>query len=288
MLGIIDIGGGLRGVYTAGIYDYLIDNGIEIEYCMGVSSGSGNLINYVSGQRGRAKRFYTEHSFDKNYLGAGSYIKKGMLINLDYIYSTLINSDGKDPLDFDAVKNSSKSFNCVATVAKTGKPCYFTKDDMKQDDYTLLKACCALPVACRKPISFKGEKFFDGGASDPMPYEKAFADGCEKLIICITLPIDHRKTPMPAFLVKLLLAGYPKIRDYVIGMHDVYNNGIESLLELEKQGKAIVIYPRECFDVSTISGEKENMEKLYQLGYEDGKKIEEFVKKYNEEKTAAK
>lgn len=280
MLGIIDIGGGLRGVYTSGIYDYLMDNGIDIEYCLGVSSGSANLITYVAGQKGRTKRFFTEYSFEKKYLGAGSYIKNGMLINLDYIYSEITNSTGKDPLDYEAIKNSSKQFHCVTTVAKTAQPRYFTKDDMQQDDYTLLKACCAMPVACRKPIKFKGERFYDGGVSDPIPFKKAFADGCDKLIICITLPIDYRKTPMPGFLVKLLLAGHSKVRDNILTMHNMYNNGIEAILELERQGKAIVIYPRECFDVNTISGEKENMEKLYQLGYEDGKLIEKFVNEY--------
>lgn len=280
MLGIIDIGGGLRGIYTSGIYDYLMDNGIDIEYCLGVSSGSANLITYVAGQKGRTKRFYTEYSFEKKYLGAGSYIKNGMLINLDYIYSEITNSTGKDPLDYEAIKNSSKQFHCVTTVAKTAQPRYFTKDDMQQDDYTLLKACCAMPVACRKPIKFKGERFYDGGVSDPIPFKKAFADGCDKLIICITLPIDYRKTPMPGFLVKLLLAGHSKVRDNILTMHNMYNNGIEAILELERQGKAIVIYPRECFDVNTISGEKENMEKLYQLGYEDGKRIEKFVNEY--------
>ena len=280
MLGIIDIGGGLRGVYTSGIYDYLMDNGVDIEYCLGVSSGSANLVTYVAGQRGRTKRFYTEYSFEKKYLGAGSYIKNGMLINLDYIYSEITNSTGKDPLDYEAIKNSSKQFHCVTTLAKTAQPRYFTKDDLKQDDYTLLKACCAMPVACRKPINFKGEKFFDGGVSDPLPFNKAFADGCDKLIICITLPIDYRKTPMPEFLVKLLIAAYPKVRDNILTMHNMYNNGIEAIMELERQGKALVIYPRECFNVNTISGEKENMEKLYQLGYEDGKKIEKFVNEY--------
>lgn len=280
MLGIIDIGGGLRGVYTSGIYDYLLDNGIDIEYCLGVSSGSANLVTYVAGQKGRTKRFFTEYTFEKKYLGAGSYIKHGMLINLDYIYSEITNSTGKDPLDYDAIMNSDKQFHCVTTVAATAQPRYFTKADMAQDDYTLLKACCAMPVACRKPIRFKDESFFDGGVSDPIPFKKAFADGCDKLIICITLPIDYRKTPMPEFLVKLLLAGYPKVRDNILTMHNMYNNGIEAIRELERQGKAIVIYPRECFGVSTISGEKENMEKLYQLGYEDGKRIEAFVNEY--------
>ena len=87
MVGIIDIGGGLRGIYTSGIYDYLLDNNIEIDYCIGVSSGSANLLNYVAGQRGRTKKFYQEYSFEKESMGVGSYFKHGMLINLDYFYS---------------------------------------------------------------------------------------------------------------------------------------------------------------------------------------------------------
>ena len=279
MIGIIDIGGGLRGIYTSGIYDYLIDNGVDIEYCLGVSSGSANLITYVAGQRGRTKRFYDEYAFEKKYMSVGSYFKKGMLINLDYVYSEISNSGGKDPLDYEAIKNSSKIFKTVATRADTATPRYFTKDDVSQDDYTLLKACCAIPVACRKPIKFKGEEFFDGGLSDPIPYKKAFADGCDKLIICITQPIDYRKTAMSGPLVDFTLRKFPKIKENVLVMHNSYNNGIEEILELERQGKALVVYPRECFGIDTLSKDKEGMQKLYQLGYEDGKKIEDFINK---------
>lgn len=282
MIGIIDIGGGLRGIYTSGIYDYLLDNNIEIDYCFGVSSGSANLINYVSGQRGRSKKFYQEYSFEKEYMGVGSYFKHGMLINLDYLYSGLSDSTGKDPLDYEAIKSSKIRYNTVSTDALTCTPRYFTKDDLSKDDYTLLKACCALPVACRKPVDFKGNKYFDGGLSDPIPYKKAFADGCDKLIICITLPKDYRKEPMPEWLVKILLSKYPKIMDSVLKSHNSYNKGIEEIFELEKQGKALVIYPEECFGVDTITRDKEGMEKLYQLGYNDGKKIEEYLKAIKE------
>jgi predicted patatin/cPLA2 family phospholipase len=210
-------------------------------------------------------------------MGVGSYFKNGMLINLDYLYSGITNSTGKDPLDYEAIKNSTISYNAVSTEATTCTPRYFTKDDLSKDDYTLLKACCAMPVACRKPINFKGSKFFDGGLSDPIPYKKAFADGCDKLIIIITLPKDYRKTPMPEWLVKILLHKYPNVRDSILTMHNTYNNGIEEIFELQKQGKALVIYPEECFGIDTLTREKEGMEKLYQLGYRDGKKIEEYL-----------
>lgn len=277
MTGIIDVGGGLRGIYTSGIYDYLLDKGIDIDYCLGVSSGSANLVTYVAGQRGRTKRFYDEYAFEKEYVSIGNYFKRGMLIDLDYIYSDVTNSTGKDPLDYEAVKNSPKKFTCVSTYADTATPRYFTKDDMAQDDYSILKACCAMPVACRRPIKVKGNEYFDGGVSDPIPYKKAFADGVDKLVVCITLPIDYRKTAQPGWLVNILLAKYPKIRDEILVMHNTYNNGIEELIELEKQGKLLVVYPRECFGISTITRDKEGMRKLYELGYEDGKKIEKYL-----------
>lgn len=282
MIGIIDIGGGLRGIYTSGIYDYLLDNNIKIDYCLGVSSGGANLINYVAGQRGRAKKFYQEYSFEKEAMGIGSYFRHGMLINLDYLYSGISNSTGKDPADYEAVKNSTISFNTVATDALTCTPRYFTKDDLSKDDFTLIKACCAMPVACRKPIKFKGTELFDGGLSDPIPYKKAFADGCDKLIICTTLPKNFVKEPMPEWIVNILLRKYPKIRDSVLTMHNSYNNGIKEIFELERQGKALIVYPEECFGIDTLTREKEGMEKLYQLGYNDGKKIEEYLKTIKE------
>lgn len=279
MVGIVDVGGGLRGNYTAGIYDYLLDNSIDIEYCLGVSAGSANLITYIAGQRGRLKRFYEQYSFEKEYLSLGNYFKKGMLLDLDYIYSDIINSTGKDPFDFGAAMKSDKQFVAVATDALTGKPQYFSKDDMDFDDYTLLKASSCLPIISNKPISFKGKDYFDGGISDPIPYKKALSDGCEKLIICLTLPIDFIKKPIPKIIVKSLVKKYPEIGQQIISANELYNNLIKEIVELEKQGTALILYPKECFGINTITRDKEGLDKLYNLGYEDGKKIEAFLRK---------
>lgn len=277
MVGIIDVGGGLRGAYTSGIYDYLLDNSIDIDYCLGVSAGSANLITYIAGQKGRLKRFYEQYSFEKEYFSVSNYIKKGMLLDLDYIYSEITNSTGKDPLDFDAVMKSEKHFVAVATEARTGEPRYFTKDDMSFDDYTLLKASCALPVVCHKPITFKGENYFDGGLSDPIPYKRALDDGCDKLIICLTLPLDYQKSAMPKFLVKFLLKKYPEISKHIISSDTVYNSLIKEIVELEKQGTALVLYPEDCFGIKTITRDKVGLNKLYNLGYKDGRKIQDFL-----------
>ena len=275
MIGLIDIGGGMRGVYTSGIYDYLLDHDVKIDYCIGVSSGSGNLLNFVAKQKGRNARFYTEYSFDKEYFGPGAVLKSGNLINLNYIYSDISTSAGKDPLDFEAFMNNECQFTCVTTEAETATPRYFTKEDFRKDDYTVLKAACALPVACR-PVKIGDKKYFDGGVSDPIPIKKAFADGCDKVIVCITQPRDFRKTKISP-LANILLANHRKVLENVLIMHHMYNNGIEELLELERQGKVLVVDPEFCFGVDTIKRDKQGMQSLYELGYRDGKKIEDFV-----------
>lgn len=277
MIGIIDVGGGLRGIYTAGIYDYLLDNSVDIDYCLGVSAGSANLITYIAGQKGRLKRFYIEYSFEKEYFSLGNYFKSGMLLDLDYIYSCITNSTGKDPLDFDAVMKSEKHFVAVATDAVTGEPRYFSKKDMSSDEYTLLKASCAIPVVCRKPIDFKGEKYFDGGLADPIPYKKAFSDGCDKLIICLTLPLGYKKSAMPRALVNLLLKKYPETGKHIIASDVYYSDAVKEILELEKQGKVLILYPENCFGIKTITRDRDGLNKLYNLGYKDAEKIKNFI-----------
>lgn len=282
MIGLIDIGGGMRGVYTSGVYDYLIDNNVKIDYCIGVSSGSGNLLNFVARQRDRSRKFYTDYSFDKEYFGPLAVLKSGNLINLNYIYSEVSGSQGKDPIDFDTFLKNECRFTCVAADSVTAQPRYFTKEDFGQDNYTALKAACALPVACR-PVRIGNVKYFDGGVSDPIPIKKAFADGCDKVIVCITQPRKFRKTKIH-WAANVLLANHPKILERVLYMHNMYNDGIEELLELERQGKVLVVDPAECFGVDTIKRDKVGMQKLYELGYSDGKKIEEFVNAARAEK----
>ncbi len=277
MVGIMDVGGGLRGNYVSGIIDYLLDNSIDIEYCLGVSAGSANLITYIAGQRGRLKSFYEDYSFEKQYMSIGNYLRKGMYINLDYIYSDITNSYGKNPLDFEAVMKSPKKFVAAVTDAGTSEQKYFYKSDFAQDDFTLLKASCALPIVTRQPVLFKDRKYFDGGISDPIPYKKAFDDGCDKLIICLTLPIDYKKSAFPGWLVKPLLCKYPQIAKAITRSHTIYHNKINEILKLSEQGKVLILYPEDCFGIKTATRDKIGLNKLYQLGYKDAEKIEKFL-----------
>lgn len=143
--GIVDVGGGLRGIYAAGILDYCMVQDIRFDCCIGVSAGSANMAAYLAGQQGRNYRYYQEYAFRKEYMGTGNLLHTGSYINLEYVYGTLSNADGEAPLDYPAIMDNPARLFVVATQAKTGEACYFTKADMSQDHYQILMASSCVP-----------------------------------------------------------------------------------------------------------------------------------------------
>ena len=134
MTGIVDVGGGMRGVFSAGIYDRFIEEGINFDLCIGVSAGSANLISYAAGHHDRVRRFYVNYAQRKQYMSFDNFIHSGSYIGLDYIYSTISNSDGEDPLNYDAFTANHTDFITVVTDGETGEPIYFPKNSIKRDD----------------------------------------------------------------------------------------------------------------------------------------------------------
>lgn len=187
-IGVIDVGGGLRGIYAAGVFDWCMDNGVQFDYGIGISAGSANLASYLSSQRGRNYLFYEEYSMRKEYMGAGNMLHGGSFLNLQYIYGTLSNRECENPLDFERMAANPMEWYMIATDATTGKPKYFTRGDMRQDDYRVLMASCCIPVAC-KPIEIGGVPYYDGALGDTIPLQKAFADGCDKVVLILTKPV---------------------------------------------------------------------------------------------------
>lgn len=225
--GIVDVGGGLRGIYAAGVFDWCLDNNIRFDLCIGVSAGSANVTAYVAEQRGRNYRFYAEYSFRKEYMGIGRFLRKRSFIDLDYVYGTLSNSDGEAPLDYQKIMVSSSEVLIVATNAETGEAKYFDKGDMKQDCYDILKASSAIPFVCH-PYSVEGIPYYDGALSDPVPIEKAFSFGCEKVVLILTKPKDVIRTSKKD---EKLAAGirkkYPLAAEKLCKRAVQYNKGVE-------------------------------------------------------------
>ena len=129
-------------MWAAGVFDWCLENGVKFDYGIGISAGSANLASYLSGQRGRNYLFYEEYSMRRQYMGAGNMLRSGSFLNLQYIYGTLSNAGCENPLDFEKMSANPMEWYMVATDATTGKPKYFTRSDMHQDDYRVLMASC--------------------------------------------------------------------------------------------------------------------------------------------------
>ena len=131
-IGIIDVGGGTRGIFASGVLDYLIDKNIEIPYCIGISAGSGNMARYITKDKS-SYIFYTKYAFTKDYMSFRNYFVTGNYVNLNYIYGTLSNEGADYPLDYEKFIDSKQELIVVATKAETGEPVYFTKKDTEKN-----------------------------------------------------------------------------------------------------------------------------------------------------------
>jgi len=275
--GIVDVGGGYRGVYACGVLDYCLDHRIAFDAGIGVSAGSANLSSYCSGQRGRNRRFYTEYGLRRQYAGMGNWLTKRSFIDLDYVYSTLSNSGGEDPLDYEAIVRNPMTYSVVATEALTGKPRYFDKSDLRQDDYGIMKASSAIPFVCR-PYEVNGALYYDGALSDPVPIQHAFDLGCERVVLILTLPRDTVRTPAKDQKVaSRIQRKYPLAAEGLRRRAETYNRGVERAKAYEAQGKLLIVAPENTFGVQTLCRDADAMNRLYESGYRDGERILPFL-----------
>lgn len=277
MVGYIDVGGGMRAVYGAGVLDRLIDDGIEFPYYIGVSAGAANIISFLGGHRERTLRFYSRYSARPEYMGVKNFLKTRSYLNLDYIYTTLTNEGGEDPLNYNTAKSKACKFFTVATNAETGNAAYFDFDSTERNNYYELKASCCIPIVC-KPFEYKGTMYFDGGIVDPIPVRKAFDDGCEKVIITLTRPIDYKKKiKFNTEVVNLLLKEYPASAKLLCESSKKYNDDIDYICRLEKEGKVLILAPDDCCGVNTLTRTEKKTTALYKKGYDDAEKIKSFL-----------
>ena len=268
-IGLVVEGGGMKCAYNAAILDAFLDHNITFAYCIGASGGSGNLASYLAGQRGRNLRFFTEHIHSPSYFGLRSFLKTGDLFGLQYIYGTLTNSMGKDPLDFPALKNNPAEYEVVVTNALTGKAEYFGKEAMAQDDYRLIMASSAIPAACR-PVELNDIPYFDGGLSDAIPVSRALEKGCDRLVVILSKMRDYvRKSQGMRLFYTMRCHRYPQIISLIDHRHTAYNQNLQEVFALEREGKAFVFAPSHPIHAGTYSMNEQAERDLYALGMED-------------------
>jgi len=279
LLGMIDVGGGMRCAYTAGIYDYLLDQDVQpFDYCLGVSAGSANMITYLAGQRGRNLRFYLNYAFRKEYMSMHNLLKTGSYVDLDYAYTTLSGPDGEDPADLNTFLASSAQYEAVVTDAFSGQPLYYGKESLAGGDYAVIKASCSVPGVCR-PYPVEGRPGFDGGVSDPVPYRRALEQGCDRLVVLLTRPTGFRRPPLQnRQLMERKLRDWPNTIAALERRHIRYNEDVEAVQEMERQGKALLVGPADIEGMSTFRRNRQAVKRLYQMGYAAGPRILAFAR----------
>ena len=280
MFGIVDVGGGNKDAFGAGVFDYLMDHSIYFDCCVGVSAGSANCASYVSRQRGRNLIFYTKYNLSKKSINPLKHLFGADIINLDYIYSTLSNSDGACPLDYETMISSETDMYVVATDADTAETVYIKKSEINKDDYGAFSASSALPPY-NNAYHWHGRNYFDGGISDPIPHALAFSEGCEKVVIILTLPKTHfRDTSKDAESAKKM-GKYPSMIPLMEHKSELYNRQLKEALDLEKSGKALIIAPDGYFKGGSLAKNKKQIMQMYEEGYEKAQVINDFIYSIN-------
>lgn len=276
--GVIDVGGGLRGIYAVGIFDYFMERGIRFDLGIGVSAGSANLASFTSNQKGRNYKFYTEFAFRPRYLSVRNFIFRGSVFDLDYVYGTLSDSDGEYPLDYPALRDNPMEFYVVATDGLTGRAKYFDKSDIKQDCYDVFKASSAIPFFC-KPYVIGGVPYFDGALGDPVPVKKAFELGCDRVVLILTKPeAEIRTSKSDERVAARIRKKYPEAAESLCKRAERYNAGVALAEEYAKSGRALILSPDDTCGVDTMKRDKPSLLRLYEKGYRDARRAEDFLR----------
>lgn len=269
-------GGGLRGIYTAGVLDAFMKNKIKVDTVIGVSAGALFGINYLSNQRGRVIRYNLDNIKNKNYMGISSLIRTGNIMNKDFCFDKLIYET--DPFDFETFNKSKTDFYCVVTNVVTGKPEYIKIDDI-ENQLEYLRASGSMPVVSRI-VHIRGKEYLDGGISDSVPIKWGLKNGYKKIIVVETRPKDYRKKKHNNFLFKKFYKNYPKFVETYSNRYKVYNKTKDYIESLEDEKRVFVIRPSELVKISRIEKNKDKIQEMYRLGMRDANNKLKDLKKY--------
>ena len=273
-------GGAMRGLYSAGVLDVLMENNIKADVVYGVSAGALFGLNYKSRQIGRALRYNLKYVKEKNYMGLYSLLTTGNIMNKDFCFKKLVYE--LDKLDFDTYKNNPVDFYAVVTNLKTGKPEYKKIDDA-QKDMEYFRASGSMPFIS-KPVEINGNLYLDGAISDAVPFKKALESNYEKIIVVLTRPSGYRqkKTHLP---YNLFYGKFPKLVETAYNNYKGYNEIMDLIDKYEAENKIIVLRPSKLVKVKRIEKDKTKLQRIYNLGVSDCINKLGNIKEYIGEKT---
>lgn len=268
--GLVLEGGGMRGVFTCGVLDYFLDQGITFPYAVGVSAGACNGLSYMSGQRGRAKYSNIDMMEKYQFIGMKYLWTQHSILDQKLLYQDF--PERLVPYDFEAYRNNPGVFEMVTTNCLTGKACYLSEKNDWDRMIAIARASSSLPYVC--PIAYvDGIPMLDGGIVDSIPVERARALGYEKNVVVLTRNKGYRKKSQDLRIPHFIYKKYPRLRVVLSRRCACYNEQLELVERLEEEGKIIVIRPENPVVVDRIEKNIKKLEDLYQEGYECASKV---------------
>ena len=266
-------GGAMRGMFTCGVMDVFMENGIAFDGAVGISAGAVFGCNFKSRQIGRPIRYNKRFCRDPRYCSIRSLVRTGDLYGADFCYREL--PDILDPFDRKAFAGNSMEFYAGATDVETGKCVYHRCMDGGDIDMLWFRASASMPVVSR-PVRIDGREYLDGGISDAVPYGYMEELGYDRNVIVLTQPKGYRKKPETSFLMKLFLRRLPKIREAMEHRHEMYNRQMDELDRMEAEQAALIIRPPEDLRIGHTEKNPEELERVYQIGRKEaGKRLED-------------
>lgn len=277
-VGLVLEGGGMRGVYTAGILEYFLESQLFFPYVIGVSAGACNAASYLSKQKGRNKTVTIEYASDPRYISWRNYFRNRQFFGMDFIFDEIPNNHV--PYHYDVFYNSPSEFVVGTTDCLTGDPVYFKKQDYGKDLLTVLRASSSLPFIAPE-VRFKDKILLDGGISDPIPLKKAQQDGFAKNIVILTRNKGYLKKPSKFhYLVNRKYPEYKGLQQSLRNRYQIYNETVEYLEMEEKKGNVLIIRPTQPLKVGRMERNPQRLEELYNQGYEDARSAMSSIVNY--------
>lgn len=275
--GLVLEGGGFRGMYTCGVIDVFMENHIDFDQVVGVSAGAAFGCNIKSRQIGRALRYNKRFCRDPRYSGLKSFIKTGDLYNKEFAYGivpTIL-----DPFDTKTFKENPIRFTLVCTDIHTGKPIYHEIENGDATDIEWIRASASIPIVS-KPVKLDGYELLDGGVSDSIPVDWML-ERSSKTVVVLTRDKSYRKKPMKYInLLKKAFKGYPKLQKALENRHIVYNETLDRIEQLEREGRIFVIRPSKPIECTMIEKDPNHLQEIYDIGRKDALNYLNDLKEY--------
>ena len=275
-------GGGMRGLFTAGVMDVMMEHGIRFDGIVGVSAGATFGCNYKSHQIGRVLRYNIRFKDDPRYMSLRSLLQTGDLVGAEFSYHTLPNE--LDLFDYEAFNADPAEFHVVCTDVLTGEPVYHKTDFMDDSELEWIRASASMPLVS-KPVNIGGQLLLDGGISDSIPLRYFQGQGFERNLVILTQPkgfYKKRTKLMPLF--HLFSSRYPAIVQTMSRRHLMYNEELAFLEEQERQGNILLIYPQDTLPIGRTEQKEQKMRRVYAMGRQKAEdmlpEIQAFVQQF--------